>query len=91
MKTVLNVKTDSDVKHEAMKTAKALGVPLSVVVNACLKEFNRNKSLTLSLVPRMTPALEALTGRVVDDIKHKRNLSEPINSRADMERFMETL
>jgi addiction module RelB/DinJ family antitoxin len=38
-KTVLNVKTDVEVKREAQKLAKKIGVPLSTIVNAQLKQF----------------------------------------------------
>jgi antitoxin component of RelBE/YafQ-DinJ toxin-antitoxin module len=39
MKTVLNVKTDKEVKERAQALAKHMGIPLSIVVNAYLKEF----------------------------------------------------
>lgn len=38
-KTVLNIKTDVEVKREAQKLAKKIGVPLSTIVNAQLKQF----------------------------------------------------
>ena len=38
-KTVLNVKTDKDVKEKAQHVAKELGLPLSTVVNAFLKAY----------------------------------------------------
>lgn len=51
-KTILNVRTDSSVKRAAQKAAKDLGVSLSVVVNASLREFVRNPRLELEpLVP----------------------------------------
>ena len=38
-KTVLNVKTDVDVKRRAQKLAKEMGIPLSVIVNTSLRQF----------------------------------------------------
>ena len=38
-KTVLNVKTDIKVKKAAQKLAKEMGIPLSTIVNAHLKQF----------------------------------------------------
>jgi len=39
MKTVLNIKTDVEVKERAQALAKHLGIPLSTIVNANLKAF----------------------------------------------------
>ncbi len=48
MKTILNIKTDKSLKEQAKKTAEELGVPLSTAINAFLKQFVRDKELTLS-------------------------------------------
>lgn len=46
MKVVLNVKTDKEVKENAQRLAKYMGIPLSTVVNAYLKEFVESGSFT---------------------------------------------
>ena len=46
--TILNVKTDKKLKAEAKKVSEELGVPLSTVINAFLKQFVRDKEITLS-------------------------------------------
>ncbi len=46
---IVTTKIDPQTKKEAQKTAEALGMPLSVVVKAFLKQFVRTKSLTFSL------------------------------------------
>lgn len=57
--TILNVKTDKKLKLEAKKVADELGVPLSTVINAFLKQFVRDKEITLSANQfRPTPYLE---------------------------------
>ncbi len=59
--TILNVKTDKKLKAEAKRISEDLGVPLSTVVNAFLKQFVRDKEITLSLNQyRMTSYLENL-------------------------------
>jgi len=59
--TILNVKTDKKLKNEAKKVAEEIGVPLSTVVNAFLKQFVRDKELTLSASEyRPTPYLATL-------------------------------
>jgi len=47
--TVVTTKVDPQTKKEAMKTADALGMPLSVVIKAFLKQFIRTKTITFSL------------------------------------------
>lgn len=91
MKTVINIKTDPEVKENAKKTARELGVPLSIVINAYLKQFIRSKEVYLSSVPKMTPALEELLGKIEKDIKNRRNLSPALGSSSDLERYLSTL
>lgn len=47
--TVVSTKIDPQTKKEAMATADALGLPLSVVVKAFLKQFIRTKTVTFSI------------------------------------------
>ena len=45
---VVSTKIDPQTKKEAMATAESLGVPLSVVIKAFLKQFIRTKTVTFS-------------------------------------------
>lgn len=60
MKTQINLKIDPIVKIGAQKKAKALGLSLSSVVNASLKQFSKTGELHLSTNYRMTPYLETI-------------------------------
>jgi addiction module RelB/DinJ family antitoxin len=55
-KTILNIKTDKKLKKSAQETAKELGVPLSTAINAFLKQFVREKEITLS-ANKLEPSL----------------------------------
>lgn len=88
MKTVLNVKTDREVKENAKKIAGELGLPLSVIVNAYLKQFIRNKEVYLSVAPSMSPGLEGLLGPIEIDIKHQRNLSPILSSPQELDEYL---
>jgi len=46
--SVINIKIDSQTKDEAKKTAKDLGMPLSVIIKGFLKQFIRIKSVSFS-------------------------------------------
>jgi len=47
MKTTLIVKTDPEVKEGITSMAHELGMPVSVLVNASLKNIIRDKQVTL--------------------------------------------
>lgn len=68
--TILNVKTDKKLKAEAKKVSEELGVPLSTVINAFLKQFVREKEITLSVNQyRPTPYLEEVLEEAMRDYK----------------------
>jgi len=91
MKTVLNVKTDKEVKEEARKAAAELGLPLSTIVNAYLKQFVRDKEVYFSAGPRMSGELEALLSEIDADIEKGRNLSPVFASPTDLESYLNHL
>ncbi len=91
MKTVLNVKTDREVKKKAQKTAKELGVPLSLVVNTYLKMFIRDKEVLISNAPRMTPKLEKNIRRAELDLKSGKNIVGPFSTGKEMDEYLDSL
>ena len=48
MKTILNIKTDVEVKKETQEIAKELGLPVSTIINTFLRQFIRDKKVTFS-------------------------------------------
>ncbi len=91
MKTMINIKADKEVKENAQNVARDIGLPLSTVINAFLKEFIRNRSVSFSAVPRMTPYLEKVLGGIEDDIKKGRNLSPSFSSAKEANEYLDTL
>lgn len=77
MTTVIHIKADKEVKKNAQKAAKDLGLTLSDVINAALRNFIRTREVIFSDIPQMTPELEKLVERVEEDVKHGRNISPP--------------
>ena len=60
-KTILNIKTDANLKRAARETAEELGVPLSTAINAFLKQFVRGRELILSAdALKPTPYLRSI-------------------------------
>lgn len=90
-KAVLNIKTDIEVRDGARRVAAELGLPLSTVVNAYLKEFIREKAVHLSVAPSMSPRLEKLLAEVERDIKKGKNLSPVFSSHKEIDNHLDNL
>ena len=75
MTTVIHIKADKEIKENAQEIAKRLGLSLSDVINASLRNFIRTREIHFSDVPQMTPELEKLLDKVEGDIKNGKNLS----------------
>lgn len=91
MKTVINIKADKEIKEKAQKLAQELGLPLSTIINAYLKEFVRNKEVHFSTAPRMTPYLEGIIREARKDYKGKKNLSPVFSSAEEMDEYLNAL
>lgn len=52
MNTTLTIKMDKRLRDEAKKTAAKLGIPLTTVMNAMLKQFVREETITVSVHPQ---------------------------------------
>ena len=64
MSTTLLIKLDKGLREEAKRTAQELGIPLTTVVAAYLKQFVRERKITISLDPTPTKAKLALFERI---------------------------
>ena len=91
MKTIINIKADRDVKENAQKIAKELGLPLSTIINAYLKDFIRNRSVNLSTAPRMSRQLEKMIGNAEKDFAAKKNISPMLSSAEEVRRYLDKL
>ena len=91
MQTVIHIKADKEVKENAAKVARDLGLNLSDVINASLRNFIRTREIYFSHTPRMTPELEKLLDKVEADIKNKRNLSKAFSTPEEMDEYLDSL
>lgn len=74
-KVVINFKVDKEVKEEAQKLARDLGVPLSTLVNAQIKQMLRSRTVTLTTDLKPTPYLEKILLEVEKDLKTGKNIT----------------
>ncbi len=90
-KTLLNIKVDREVKQNAKKLAENLGLSLSVLVNAQLKQLVQAQRVSFTASYKMSPALEKILRGVETDIKKGRNLSPAFNSKEEMDGYLDSL
>jgi len=91
MKTVINIKTDKEIKKNAQKVAEDLGFSLSAVINAYLRQFVRNKEVYFGLIPHMSPELEKLLGKVEVDIMKEKNISSAFSAERELKDYLASL
>lgn len=91
MTTVIHIKADKEVKENAQKAAKDLGLTLTDVINAALRNFIRTREVIFSDAPQITPALEKKLKEMEEDIKVGRNLSSVFKNARDMDKYLDSL
>ncbi len=93
MKTVMSFKVDKDVRDRAKKTAAKMGVPLSMVVNAGLRQFVDEERIVFQTerAYRMSKKLERKLGPIEADIKAWRNLSPALKTPEEIRRYLHNL
>jgi len=91
MQTVIHIKSNKEVKENAQKLAQELGLNLSDVINASLRNFIRTREIYFSAVPNMTPELEQLLGLIENDISDQKNLSPAFSSTKEATDYLNSL
>lgn len=91
MTTVIHIKADKEVKENAQKAAKDLGLTLTDVINAALRNFIRTREVIFSDIPQMTPELEKRLEKVEEDIKHNRNMSPKFKTAKEFTKYLDSL
>ena len=70
MKTILNIKTDKALKDSAKELAAELGVPLSTAINAFLKQFVRDRELSVTASYKPSVYLRGVLAESEREIQH---------------------
>ena len=91
MKTVINIKADKRIKEDAQELANELGIPLGTIINAYLRQFIRTREVYFSHIPKMTPELELIVGKSLQDLKNKKNIAGPFNSAKEMDEYLDSV
>jgi len=74
---IINVKTDRRLKREAQSVSRELGLPLSAIVNAYLRDFVREKKVVFSSHPVPNQKTRRFLERIRSDRKGGKNIAGP--------------
>lgn len=91
MNTTLHVTIDKQTKTEAGKLAEEMGLDLSTIVKASLKNFVATKTFHVEKSYRMTPYLERVVERARRDFETGRNISGPFSTAGEITRHLSKL
>ena len=80
MKTTVHIKVDKDIKEKCAKIARNLGLSLSTIVNASLRNFIKTETFSVSTAEKMTPYMESWLAEIEEDIKAGKNISGPFDT-----------
>ena len=84
MNTTLHVTIDKQTKAEASKLADEMGLDLSTIVKASLKNFVVTKTFHVERGYHMTPYLEQIIARAKEDFSAHRNVSGPFSTAGEV-------
>lgn len=80
-KTILNIKTDPETKEQLQRFAAELGVPVSAIMNAQIKQMLRDRKIILSTELEPTPYLEKIMKQVEVDLAAGKNMTPAMDAK----------
>ena len=88
MKTLISIKTDPEVKEQAQRVAKEIGIPLSTIINAYLKQLGREKTINFAVPLRPNKKTARLLDKADEDYKKGRNISPIFETAEEMDVYL---
>lgn len=87
---ILNIKTDDTTKRQLQEFAAQLGIPVSVIMNAQIKQMLRDRKVVLSTELEPTPYLEKVMKQVEADLVANKNMTKAMSVKEAMA-YLDTL
>jgi antitoxin component of RelBE/YafQ-DinJ toxin-antitoxin module len=87
-KTVINIKTDKSLRDKAKKMASNIGIPLSTILNAYLRQFTRTGEVHFYTEGRLKPSVEKKLARLHKDVEQGKNLSPSFDNPEDALKYL---
>lgn len=90
MKTVISVRTDKETKDKAQAVAKSIGIPLSTLVNAYLRELAVSGAVHFAAPELATSKTEKIMEQIEKDIAAS-NVSGPFETTEELFAYLDGL
>jgi DNA-damage-inducible protein J len=90
-KTTINIRVDKEVKEEAQKVAKELGIPLSTIINAYLNQLIRTKEVHFYTEGELKPHVKKRLDRLMKEAKEGKNVSPTFNSAKEANEYLKSV
>ncbi|MBL7159665.1 type II toxin-antitoxin system RelB/DinJ family antitoxin [Candidatus Microgenomates bacterium] len=87
---VINIRTNANIKKQAQKIAKNLGLNLSALINAYLRQLIRTKTVSFSLEEELSDCLIKSLKKSEKDIKAG-YVSPAFNNVKDADKWLDNL
>lgn len=91
MKAIINIKVDPIVKKKVQKVAHDLGMPLSTIINAYLRQLIYTKEVHFAVEGTLKPAVKKRLDRLTKEAKTGKNLSGPFSTSEEMDAYLNSL
>jgi len=88
MKTTTSIKLDTKIKEEAAELASELGLSLSSVINATLKQFVTERRVVLSATPTFNTKTKKAFLALEADVKAGKNISATYTNVDDLKKAL---
>lgn len=88
---MINIKADREVKEKAQRVARDLGMPLSTVINAYLRQFIRTKEVHFYIEGELKPSVKRRLNRLTKEAREGKNLSPTFRNAKEMDIYLNSL
>jgi antitoxin component of RelBE/YafQ-DinJ toxin-antitoxin module len=87
---ILNIKTDPETKEQLKDFAAQLGLPVSALMNAQIKQMLRTNKVELSTTLEPTPYLQKIIKEAEADYKAGKNITR-VTNKAELKAYLDTI
>lgn len=74
MDTTILIKTNKALKVEAQNIAQSMGIPLTTIINAQLRQFVRDRKIELESTFKLNPVSAKRVAKVLKDVEGGKNI-----------------
>lgn len=90
MDTTITIKTNSNLRNEAKKLAEKLGITLTAIINATLRQFVQERKFTVSEYEMPTKKKMAFLEKISKEMDEGKNSAGPFSDIDSLMNYLKT-